>query len=75
MSTSTRHPEQETSSPCGAELIMVELGLRPSLVLGCVYLAPQCPEQVFIATMNALREVPFSTDFVLVRDFNAPDID
>ena len=68
-------PSRKLCAPSDAELIMVELGLRPSLVLGCVYLAPQCPEQVFLATMNALREEPISTDFVLVGDFNAPDID
>ena len=54
-------PSRKLCAPSGAELIIVELGHCPSLVLCCVYLAPQCHEQVFIATMKALREVPISS--------------
>ena len=61
-------------NPRHAEIVAVELDLRPKLILCCVYVAPASSEVVFIDTLTALRSLPVNCDIVVAGDFNAPDI-
>lgn len=57
-----------------SEMVAVEVFLRPSVIIGCVYVPPSCSESYQRDLMSTLHSLSFSSDYVICGDFNAPDI-
>ena len=67
-------PSRQLYSGGDSESLVIELDLKPKLVLCCIYLSPSCSDAVFDASMAHLYELPRESDLLIVGDFNSPDI-
>ena len=57
------------------EMIMVNMNISPKLTLACLYILPNCSKEYQQETLNSLSNLQSNSNAVILRDFNAPDID
>ena len=56
------------------ELIAVELGLVPKVLLCCLYIPPASSDQYLLHVLDSIDSLCTDNDIILTGDFNAPDI-
>ena len=62
------------SSDPNCEFLSIQISVIPAFVLCCLYIPPNCADQVFLEYINSIGNVNFEMDAVILGDFNAPDI-
>ena len=57
------------------ESIAVEIDISPKTLIVCMYVPPSCPEAYQLEAIYYLNSLPTDHEIIVLRDFNAPDID
>ena len=56
-------------------MVLLELSLTPTILLGCVYVPPASSDLLFNLVCTTISCMATDKDVLLVWDFNAPDVD
>ena len=65
---------RQVHTDCNLELVVVELEVKPKIIICCVYVPPTSTEGSFNALQNFILSLPDGIDLFLLGDFNSPDI-
>ncbi len=67
-------PSRLYSIGCNAEFLAIEISTKPTVLLCCVYVPPNSPNDYYTNIISSLRSLSTSNHIIILGDFNTPDI-